>query len=302
MAEDLTFITSFHRDGLHLMYNIGAVRSFNPNSHHKWVLVDNSSGGDDFSKIEGEDITIYGGLNEEFLRPFFLKQVSASNGISIDFGVRKSDTRFICVMDPDFFVVYPNWIDAVIEYMKEAGVGILSAPYHPVWYEKAHRATGHFAVIDTSRVPKALIDFTPSMDDFYASNPSLPKWLGKRRHIRRFHDCGSQLEERFGDEMEYLVPLYDYRLNSRINAVDRLWDRILPKRWRMGDKNATVIEVEIKGDLGAGEVYFWRGYPFALHLRKYGNIILGKQTANLNSVKDIVAQIYHGYKNILEAK
>ena len=64
-----------------------------------------------------------------------------------------------------------------------------------MWYEKAHRATGHFMIIDTAFIPKALLDFTPALDDFDPNNKERPKWMGKRRNLRRFNDFGSQIKK-----------------------------------------------------------------------------------------------------------
>ena len=301
--SDLTIITSFFRDGGHLIRNVQTVRRFNQNSDYKWILIDNSSGGDDLGPILDERTVVYKGLTEKYIQPFFLKKVSAANAISVNFGITRTDTRFICVMDPDFFVVYPNWINAVTSYMDRAGVGILSAPYHPVWYEKAHRATGHFMVIDTNIVPKALLDFTPSLRDFDPNNRERPKWLGKRRNLRRFHDCGSQIEELFMDEMEYLVPLVDAGPNPRVSRLDAILDKFLPKKWRLTNIEYPVASARISGILSAAEGYYWLGYPFAIHLRRYGQLIMGRNPKETDDkIDEVLGQIYLGYKNLLEAK
>lgn len=302
MDKSLTIITSFYRDGGHLIRNILNTRRFNPHGEHEWILIDNSSGVTDFGVIKEEKFTVYKGIEEKHIQPFFLKKVSAANAISINFGITKSDTRFICAMDPDFFVVYPNWIDAVTEYMDAAGVGILSAPYHPIWYQKAHRATGHFMVIDTDVIPKALLDFTPGLEDFYTNNKELPKWLGKRRNLKRFHDCGSQIEDMFSESIEYLVPLVDSGSAPPMNKLDKILESILPKKWRITNIDYPVISARVHGILSEAETYYWCGYPFAIHLRRYGQMLLGKSLKDLDTgIGGVLSQLYAGYRNILEA-
>ena len=301
MAENLTLITSFFRDGPHLMRNMANVRNFNPTGNYEWIVVDNSSSEWDFGSVKDIKFTLYKGINEKILKPLFLKGVSGVNAVSVDFGITKSHTRFICVLDPDFFVVYPNWIDTVIGYMREAGVGILSAPYHPTWYDKAHLATGHFMVIDTQYVPKELLSFAPSLRDLQI--PERPNWLGKRRNIKRFRDCGSQIEELFGYEMEYLIPLYDHSANPRISKFDRALDRMLPKHYRLTNIDYPVINARVLGPISDAETYYWRGYPFAIHLRRFGQLMLGKDLKLIdNSIENILTQIYIGYRDILEAQ
>jgi len=300
---DFTFITSFFRDGGHLGKNIQTVGRFNQNTEYKWILIDNSSGGDDLTELLDDKFTVYKGLNESYVQPLFLKRVSISNAMSLNFGVSKSNTRFICVIDPDFFVIYPNWIDAVMEYMDYSGVGILSAPYHPRWYEKAHRATGHFMVIDTNFVPCPLLDFAPSLRDYDPNNKELPKWVGKRRNLRRFNDCGGQIEKRFASEIEYLTPLVSPDPDARISATDRILDSFLPKRWRLTNIDYPVVSARSKGLLPKIESYYWRGYPFALHLRRYGFVLSGGDVKTIDSeINELLDRVFFGYKNLLEAR
>lgn len=281
-----------------MVLNKETVNRFNPTEQYKWIVIDSSSG---FDLSSVEDAKVYKGPNEKLIQPFLFKKASASNAISIDFGISKADTRFICIMDPDFFVVYPNWINKVVGYMEETGVGILSAPYNPMWYDKAHRMTGHFMVIDTNRIPKVLIDFSPSMKEFYWGAPNFPKWLGQRKHIRQHYDCGSQIEEQFPDEIEYLLPLYDWRTNPMAGRISRFLDKIVPKKWRMTRIDYPVLNAQISGPLSATELYFWRGYPFAIHLRRYGQKVLKRDIKEVEmGMGDVLSKIYSGYRNILE--
>ena len=302
MDKKLTIITSFYRDAGHLMRNMDITRKFNPRGDHEWILIDNSTGETSFDAVKEEKFTVYKGLEEKMLTPFFLKSASVANSVSLNFGLTKSHTRFICIMDPDFFVVYPNWIDAATEYMDATGIGILSAPYHPFWYQKAHRATGHFMVIDTNIIPKALINFAPSLKDFYLNNKELPSWTGKRRYLRRFHDCGSQIETLFSEAIEYLVPLVDSKATFPLNKLDKILERILPKKWRITNLDYPVISANVRGILSEAESYYWRGYLFAIHLRRYGQTVRGRTLKSLdNGIDEILSQIYAGYRNILEA-
>jgi len=285
-----------------MVRNVQTVRAFNPNGIHKWILIDNSS-GTDISTIEDEQPTIYKGPEDKYLRSFFVKQASLSNAVSLNFGITKAYTRFICVMDPDFFVIYPNWIDAVLGYMDSAGVGILSAPYHPIWYEKAHRATGHFMLIDTNIIPASMLNFAPSEKQYDVRKKALPNWIGERRKIRRSYDCGSQIEERFGSNIEYLVPVYDKRIQPRLGKLDLAIDKILPKRWRFTNIEYPVASIVLSGILAQVEQYFWFGCPFAIHLRRFGQGLIGTDVSKSdNEIDGALSQIYTGYKNILEAK
>jgi len=302
MNQDLTFVMSFFRDTGHMVRNVKTVRAFNPNSDHKWILIDNSSGAD-LSTLENEKPIVYKGADEKYLNAFFLKKASLANATALNFGITKSNTRFICVMDPDFFVVYPNWIEAVLGYMDSAGVGILSAPYHPIWYEKAHRATGHFMVIDTDIIPASMVNFAPSEKQYDSRRRVPPHWLGKRRKLRRAYDCGSQIEELFGSNMEYLVPIYDKKLNPRVGKLDSVLDLILPRELRLTYTEYPSMSANLSGILALVENYFWHGCPFALHLRRYGQGLIGGNVNQMDiDIEKALEQVYMGYKNILEAK
>ena len=158
-------------------------------------------------------------------------------------------------------------------------------------------------VIDTDFVPKSLLDFTPALDDFDPNNKELPKWIGKRRNLRRFHDCGSQIEKRFQHEIEYLVPLVNAGPNPRLSKFDRITDKFLPKKWRLTNVDYPVVEARVSGILASAEAYYWSGYIFAIHLRRHGQKLIGRNPGEIDDkVEDILNKIYIGYHNLLEAK
>jgi len=62
-----------------------------------------------------------------------------------------------------------------------------------------------------------------------------------------------------------------------------------------------VLNAQISGPLSATELYFWRGYPFAIHLRRYGQKVLKRDIKEVEmGMGDVLSKIYSGYRNILE--
>jgi hypothetical protein len=81
-------------------------------------------------------------------------------------GVR---TRFVLVLDPDFFLVRENWIGEVTAHMAENDLTFFGVPWHPRWYRKyRYFPCVHCLFIDRSRVDLRGVDFLPDL----AGNPA----------------------------------------------------------------------------------------------------------------------------------
>lgn len=73
-------------------------------------------------------------------------------------------TRFLLILDPDFFILQKNWIKEVCKHMETCGLWFFGAPWHPKWFSK-HRyfPCVHCLFIDTKYVKYRDLDFTPDL-------------------------------------------------------------------------------------------------------------------------------------------
>ncbi len=86
-------------------------------------------------------------------------------------GLQKVTTRFVVLLDPDFFIIRPNWIEEVLAYMQAHALSFFGVPYHVRWYRKYHEFPCAQALfIDLERVPAAEIDLLPDL----VNNPTPP--------------------------------------------------------------------------------------------------------------------------------
>lgn len=73
-------------------------------------------------------------------------------------------TRFVLFLDPDFFIVRPNWAKDIVAYMQAHNLAMLGAPWHPRWYRKIrYFPCSHCLLIDLNQIPAESIDFMPDV-------------------------------------------------------------------------------------------------------------------------------------------
>jgi len=73
---------------------------------------------------------------------------------ALSLALERVTTRYAVVVDPDFYVVRPDWIAAVLARMAEAGLAAFGAPWSPRWYQKFRGfPCTHLMVLDLERRP-----------------------------------------------------------------------------------------------------------------------------------------------------
>lgn len=274
--------------------NYYSVQKFNPGSEHKTVLVNNT--GEIISELDG--VNIVSGIDDDLIEALLCKPESDEVGLALMLGLRAVDTRYICVLDPDFFVVCPFWIEAMKAHMEATDVGIITAPPYPLHYNKRNTVTNNFIFIDTERFPKALINFLPSKREAGAfvirSGEKIRKIVGDKLY-RYFdkntsYDCGDQIEMRSETKIEYLTALYNHKQSPYYTWLER----ILPERFRLINKN--VFYVSLANLESEFEVWVWNAIPFGIHCRKcFTAARTDDYTVPMNVLYKIVSHLLCGY-------
>lgn len=73
---------------------------------------------------------------------------------ALSLALERVTTRYAVVVDPDFYVVRPDWIAAVLTRMDEAGLAAFGAPWSPRWFQKFRGfPCTHLMVLDLERRP-----------------------------------------------------------------------------------------------------------------------------------------------------
>lgn len=222
---------------------------------------------------------------------------SYHHAAGMNIAVREVTTRYLLVLDPDFYIVRKHWIDNVTRYMHENHIAILGAPWHPGRVSKIrYFPCAHCTFFDLQQIDRDDLDFTPCYEDRQEwvatkkSNLSLGQKLmarltgAKRRRIGTSHDTGWRIYRRYGSDprvkSECLQPVFNPRLGRRMVDTfypDRL--RYTPARpgyfRRSGFEHFGLSGLRTNG----WEEFFWQGKPFGFHVRCFP--LREKATASL---------------------
>jgi len=162
MADEcLTICSVSFKSASFLELNWELTRRLNPDALFNFVVVDNTP-----TKFRDALMNRTSGrfkvvdrvpIDNEQMFPKGYHHGAALNEI-----VRKVETRYVLILDPDFFIVRENWITDVLTHMNEGKYAFFGAPYCPI-YEQKYRyfPTIMCAFIDLHQVDKESIDWCP---------------------------------------------------------------------------------------------------------------------------------------------
>ncbi|KKT78890.1 hypothetical protein A2W48_00660 [Candidatus Giovannonibacteria bacterium RIFCSPHIGHO2_12_44_12] len=156
-------------------------------------------------------------------------------------------TRFVVILDNDFFVIRPKWLREGIHYLQKHNLAILGAPYYPRDYRKIRYfpSMDFCTFIDSEKVPLDTLDFTPGFnktnDDRRTakSHTNLFNLNIRKRNIGTSHDTGYQIFLRYYNDKvartECIKPVYkprsDLRLFGKLGFIaNTLYELFLPDR------------------------------------------------------------------------
>lgn len=158
---DLTICSVSYNSAAHLAFNRRLVAHLNPGARIRWIVVENSPPDAEWQVMpdpSDPDLTLLppAARNPESLRPG-----SYQHGKALNEAVRMATTRWVLVLDPDFYIVRPNWHATVTTHMAERGLGYFGAPWHPRWYTKfRYFPSVHCFFVDQQRQRVADLDFS----------------------------------------------------------------------------------------------------------------------------------------------
>lgn len=221
------------------------------------------------------------------------------------------ESRFLLVLDPDFYVIRDHWIRDVLRHMKSNHLTFFGAPWHPKWYSKyRYFPCVHHLWIDTHAVSLRAIDFTPALKmhsaPSFLQNTTATKapfpgpkpllnvlrfllsFTVHRRYIGTAYDTGYRLYRSYHHSKEYthdiLQPtmqnvIAPYHLRYGIGKWLEKWmpDAInfIPKKPNYFTSQGFTLhglpDVEALG----WEEFLWENSPFGFHLRRFNRRALG---------------------------
>lgn len=314
---ELTIISVFHDNYTKRLVELNEelVRKLNPTAKWIWLAGDNSL--PDFSdekSVDNPDI----GVKERLFKPGYTDKLdnkkfktirsygyrfnAASHGkfwaaYSEAEGLRQCfkevKTRFLVVLDNDFYVVRPEWIDKIPEYMKEKNLAFFGAPYWPADYAKfRYFPSAPFCMfVDLEKVSISTLDFDarfhslPEQENNKAKASLFPLFSIDLRKslINSSPDCGYNIYEKYYGHpnlsSECLIPVYNPFKESGLFSfwgmvVNYFFEIFLPDRLAYVPKKSDYYTHTGFKELGYFDVrnrgwqeHIWEGKPFGFHVR-----------------------------------
>ena len=266
VAHDQLTICSVYYDAFTracLLLNVDFARSRNAPDPPGWIVADNSP-SKSIPDIFPEEVETVQGLPPDPAIPASVRG-SYQHGRALNSIVPLVETRYVLVLDCDFFIVQPDWASRMVEHAAAAGLGFFGPPWHPRWFNKYRGLPCiHCLLIDLALVDPEDLDFQPDLVDnlaaradpvdgtgadraaaprnrlrTVASNLRSIVLLRDRATICSSRDTGIRLYDRFSDDRhvasECLQPVY--RPNHHFigprharGTLNRLVERLLPER------------------------------------------------------------------------
>ncbi len=288
----LTLLSVKYGDPVHLRRNVALCRQLNPDARYEWIVVNNDF--DDRFALEGAgEVRVVPGVE----RVASGDRGSQHHAAGIMAGLKSVQGRYLLVIDHDFYVVRPLWIEAILEHVRVQGLAFFGSVWHPRWsYQPRDFPSVHFLLIDLEQVSLEDLDFRPDFGadrwDALVSNPRtpIPSALRVLLQVGRLRDTGWRVRERYRTSAlnaERLQVHWNREAALRAApALHRALEGVLSPSFnpypRTSDELTDQSFLHPVSSLGYGwgwEEFSWRGAPFALHLRGVGRGVASAEEA-----------------------
>lgn len=296
-ASGLTICSVAYRAKSCLDLNDKLLRELNPAARAaEWLLFDNNV--DEAEKIDASDARF------TVIRPAQRDlDMGYEHALGISELLARVRTRFLLVLDPDCFIVMPDWIRRVPAHMMERQLGFFGTPINP----RRHNSYRYFPYmvcmfVDLARVSPRDLCFVPSVWECPRSvTYRLRKGLAGVPRIgaafrwmltERWLTNGWRIKQRFGNGREVAFecaqPVWDIdaelrsagRLKRALHAITPGSVSPIPKQ--AGYCTPRGFAAAGAPDLAAAgwEEFMWHGEPFAFHVGS----VHGKDTSYVTTL------------------
>lgn len=296
-VPELTIVTvAGPQDEPYIAENIKLIAALNPNATYRMHVIDNGRMISSELGISGTlPAEIHSGVSQNPNIPSHLRgSYQHAEALNQFFREQSITTPYVLILDPDYYIIAPNWIHVVLEMMRRENHAFFGAPWHPQWFTKyRYFPCVHCLFVDCSQVDTQELDFTP---DLIASSPTPPTQSDKknqsllrilfqfftaRRHIMQSFDTGYAIYKTHYNKKHFglLKPVSDY---SRVALphlryrFGRLLEWLFPERFSFIPKKCGYAE-----DCGfvahnmpdtrthGWEEFMFQGKPFGFHMRRF---------------------------------
>jgi hypothetical protein len=282
-ADGLTICSVAFRAKECLDLNDRLVRRLNPDeAPPEWLLFDNNTDASETIDTGDPRFTVVTPASAD---GFVLGYEHALGIAALLARVR---TRFLLILDPDCFIVRPDWLRDIPAHMAREGLGFFGTPINP----RRHNSYRYFPYmvcmfVDLDRVELRDLCFVPDVwrlgaNVAYAIRKALTRMPRAGYAFRwllteQYKTNGFRLREQFGDgqavKFECVQPVWNVDAELRSGGIKRWLHTLtpgavspIPKKpgycTPRGFATAGAPDVEALG----WEEFMWRDEPFAFHV------------------------------------
>jgi hypothetical protein len=262
----LTIISVKFGSSQWLEKNLQVSTKLNPNTKVRWLIVNNDN-DPSFQPSNAEVLPATP-------KPDTKDKGSQHHAQAIQSALALVKTRFVLILDHDFYVIRPNWMQEVIQHMQTRDLSFFGSVWHPRWsYQYRYFPSVHHMMIDLEKIPLETLNFLPDMNsntfDKIISHPRvpLPQWLRTALQIGQFRDTGWRIYQQYQNHPnECLTPHFIGNPNKFI--PDRF--SLIPKKTGYFTQQSFLKTISSFAYKSAWEEFYWQHQPYALHLRRVG--------------------------------
>ena len=293
--SNLTMCSVFHsQETLNMLeLNYQATQNLNPNQNFAWIAANNSLKKDSI-ETHIDDIHIIQGIRQDELK----LRGNYHHSLGLNKLMPYVQTRFLLVIDSDFYIVRKNWIQEVLTHMPQNKLSCLGAPWHPKWPLKwRYIPAAQFCTFyDLDKVDINKLDFRPPFPKptykqekpehqkksdilesiLWITSPKRRFLIGKSKEIgyRILHDLLKKPEHKSEALTPVFRPKEDFIEPYMGSAFNRILETFIPDKFSFIPKHKNYYTKKSFADHGrydarsyAFEEFMWKKNPFGFHIR-----------------------------------
>ncbi len=275
-SEGITICSVYHSSETKrlLELNYDLVTALHPGTPIRWIVGDNTP-SEMKEKIDPQKFIVVPGAGE--LEGILGRRGSYRHAHALRNATKHITTRFALVLDIDFYIVVPEWMQEIPRYMKEHNLAFFGVSWHPSYLWKwRYFPSPHTLFVDMSKIPATDLDFVP---DYDLAHPLLLSWkkslfknlipfrLRKRLGINTSRDTGYKIYKKYFRSAAYACA------QSVVEKIENP-SFLLPERLSIVPKRAGYLTQVRFSDLGypdcmgeGWEEFMWKEKPYGFHIR-----------------------------------
>jgi GT2 family glycosyltransferase len=188
----ITIISVSYKSKELLEVNYNLVKLLNPNTQFQWIVVQNTPESEldkDLSMDDPRFMMIKGPTLTKVEREnSFYRSIHHAKAINLALSYTNAD--LILTLDPDCFILMPDWITLVTKHMEKESLVFFGAPYHPKQFTHYRGFPTVICMFINRRLMQELnyfsLDFTPAFEGRVFLNESLNNAINYHRHPKHF--------------------------------------------------------------------------------------------------------------------